>query len=45
MVKFMQFIDAVGLKAKNVEQISIGGIFRFENSVEAELQVLNSRLI
>ena len=36
---FDQYIDAIGLKARNVESISIGGIIKFENSVEAELQV------
>ncbi len=35
----LQFIDAINLKARNVEPLSIGGILRFENSVEAELQV------
>jgi hypothetical protein len=35
----MQYIDAINLKARNVESLSIGGILRLENSVEAELQV------
>lgn len=37
----LQYIDAIGLKARNVESISIGGIIKFENSVEAELQPIS----